>query len=98
MAQPQTFWPVECEEGEPDLLVCMSCLSEVFRRKVPMPDCPTCHGVSTYEAFTLDSIRDWGTEDLIAKAVAAQQEPLAAPPGPSADGAVDQGAESADRP
>jgi len=46
----------------------MSCLSEVFYRKVPMPDCPTCHGVSTYEAFTLEAIRDWGTEDLVAKA------------------------------
>lgn len=71
MEHGQSFWRVECEEGEPDLLVCMSCLNEVFRRKVPMPDCPTCHGVSTYEAFTLESIRDWGTEELIAKAVNA---------------------------
>jgi len=39
-----------------------------------MPDCPTCQGVSTYEAFTLEAIRDWGTEDLIAKAGVAQQE------------------------
>ncbi|HJU03802.1 MAG TPA: hypothetical protein VJ692_01530 [Nitrospiraceae bacterium] len=68
MGQEQTFWKVECEEGEPDLLVCMSCLNEVFLRKVPMPDCPTCHGVSTYEAFSLESIRDWGTEELIEKA------------------------------
>jgi hypothetical protein len=52
----------------------MSCLGEVFYRKVPMPDCPSCHGVSTYEGFTLDAIRDWGTEELIAKAVAAQQQ------------------------
>ena len=70
MSKPQTFWPVECEAGEPDLLVCMSCLSEVYKRKVPMPDCPTCHGVSTYEAFTLEAIRDWGTEQLIEKALA----------------------------
>jgi hypothetical protein len=45
-----------------------------------MPDCPTCHGVSTYEAFTIEAIRDWGTEELIAKASAAEQaapvEPL----------------------
>jgi hypothetical protein len=74
MSRELTFWRVECGEGEPDLLVCMSCLTEVFRCKVPMPDCPTCHGVSTYEAFTLESIRDWGTEDLIAKAEAAQAE------------------------
>lgn len=74
MEREQTFWPVECEEGEPDLLVCMSCLNEVFRRKVPVPDCPTCHGVSTYEAFTFDSIRDWGTEELIAKATTAGAE------------------------
>jgi len=51
----------------------MSCLSEVFYRKVPMPDCPSCHGVSTYEAFSLEAIRDWGTEDLISKAVAGEQ-------------------------
>lgn len=37
-----------------------------------MPDCPSCHGVSTYEGFTLEAIRDWGTEELIAKAIAAQ--------------------------
>ncbi len=71
MEREQTFWPVESEKGDPDLWVCMSCLNEVFRRKVPMPDCPACHGVSTYEAFTLDSIRDWGTNELIAKAATA---------------------------
>jgi len=74
MSHEQLFWPVECEEGEPDLLVCMSCLGEAFRRKVPMPDCPTCHGISTYEAFTLQAIRDWGTEELIAKAEKAHAE------------------------
>jgi hypothetical protein len=52
----------------------MSCLSEVYKRKIPVPDCPTCHGVSTYEAFTLEAIRDWGTEELIAKAVRAAEE------------------------
>jgi len=57
----------------------MSCLSEVFYRKVPMPDCPSCHGVSTYEAFSLEAIRDWGTEDLISKAVAGEQAAEAAP-------------------
>jgi hypothetical protein len=54
-----------------------------------MPDCPTCHGVSTYEAFTLEAIRDWGTEDLVAKADLAQQaanlEPASAAPVHSAD-------------
>ena len=74
MSERQTFWPVECEAGEPDLLVCMSCLNEVFKRKVPIPDCPACHGVSTYEAFTLEAIRDWGTEPLIEKAVRANAE------------------------
>jgi hypothetical protein len=57
----------------------MSCLGEVFYRKVPMPDCPSCHGVSTYEGFTLEAIRDWGTEELITKAVAAQQAAAAQP-------------------
>ena len=42
-----------------------------------MPACPTCHGVSTYEAFTLAAVQDWGTDELIAKAVAAQQESAA---------------------
>lgn len=98
MSPSQTFWSVECEEGEPDLLVCLSCLNEVYRRKVPMPDCPTCHGVSTYEAFTLDSIRDWGTEELIAKAEAAQQEPVAAPAVANADWIGELASEPEDRP
>ena len=72
MASPQLFWPVSHRDD--DFWVCMSCLGEVFYRKVPMPDCPSCHGVSTYEGFSLDAIRDWGTEELIAKAVAAKQE------------------------
>ena len=71
MASTQSFWPVAHRAD--DFWVCMSCLTEVFYRKVPMPDCPSCHGVSTYEGFTLDAIRDWGTEELIAKAVAAQE-------------------------
>jgi hypothetical protein len=75
MSTKQAFWNVSAKDGEPDLWVCMSCLNEVFYRKVPMPDCPTCHGVSTYEAFTVDAVRDWGTEELIAKAQAAQQTP-----------------------
>jgi hypothetical protein len=50
----------------------MSCLNEAFYQKVPMPNCPTCHGVSTYEAFSMAAVQDWGTEELIAKAVAAQ--------------------------
>lgn len=72
MGTKQAFWSVPAKDGEPDLWVCMSCLSEAFCRKVPMPDCPTCHGVSTYEAFTLAAVQDWGTEELIAKATAAQ--------------------------
>ncbi len=83
MSATQSFWAVPQREGEPPFWVCMSCLGEVFYRKVPMPDCPACHGVSTYEAFGLDAIRDWGTEDLIAKATAAEQtaavEPAPAP-------------------
>jgi hypothetical protein len=90
MAQEQTFWTVDCEEGDPEFLVCMSCLSEVFLRKVPMPDCPSCHGVSTYEAFSLESIRDWGTDDLIAKAEAAKaDEPVVQP-----DSNIESGIES----
>jgi hypothetical protein len=75
MSAKQAFWDVSMKQGEPDLWVCMSCLNEVFFRKVPMPDCPTCHGVSTYEAFTFEAVRDWGTEELITKAQAAQQKP-----------------------
>jgi len=78
MTSPQTFWPVSHRDD--DFWVCMSCLGEVYYRKVPMPDCPSCHGVSTYEGFTLEAIRDWGTDDLIAKAVAAQQAATAGQP------------------
>lgn len=87
MGLKQAFWSVPAKTGEPDLWVCMSCLNEAFCRKVPMPDCPTCHGVSTYEAFSLAAVQDWGTEELITKAVAAQRadealrtEAKAAPP------------------
>jgi hypothetical protein len=73
MSDTQSFWPVPHRDGEPAFWVCMSCLSEVFHGKVPMPDCPSCHGVSTYEAFTIEAISDWGTDELIAKANAAQQ-------------------------
>jgi hypothetical protein len=82
MASTQSFWPVPQREGTGDFWVCMSCLNEVFFRKVPMPDCPSCHGVSTYEGFTLDAVRDWGTEELIAKAATAQQAAEAAPSAP----------------
>jgi hypothetical protein len=73
MSETQSFWSVPHGEGEPAFWVCMSCLSEVFYRKVPMPDCPNCHEVSTYEAFTIEAVSDWGTEELISKAHAAQQ-------------------------
>jgi hypothetical protein len=89
MSAIQSFWSVPQRDEEPPFWMCMSCLSEVFYRKVPMPDCPTCHGVSTYEAFTLEAIRDWGTVDLVAKADLAQQaanlEPASAAPAHSAD-------------
>ncbi len=71
MATAQTFWQVPVNPGDPDLWVCLSCLREVYWRKVPRPACPSCQGVSTYEAFTLDAVKDWGTEELIAKAQAA---------------------------
>lgn len=83
MENELTYWTVDSTEGEPDLWVCMSCLGEVYRKKVPVPDCPTCHEVSSYEAFTLDSIRDWGTEDLIAKAAATMEEVTSSSPSTS---------------
>ena len=79
MSETQSFWPVASREGEPAFWVCMSCLSEVFYRKVPMPNCPNCQGVSTYEAFGIEAISDWGTEDLITKAHAAQQAAASEP-------------------
>lgn len=78
MDSMQSFWPVSHRAD--DFWVCMSCLTEVFYRKVPMPECPSCHGVSTYEGFTLEAIRDWGTEELIGKAVAAQDAAMVAQP------------------
>ncbi len=52
----------------------MSCLNEVYRSKIPT-GCPTCEAVSAFEAFTLDAIKDWGTDDLITKAHLAYNEP-----------------------
>lgn len=68
MLESQTFWPVESEQGAPDLFVCMECLDEVFRSKVPIQGCPGCGAVSAFEPFTLESIQEWGSEELIAKA------------------------------
>ena len=68
MRESQTFWAVESEQGAPDLFVCMDCLDEVFRSKVPIQGCPGCGAVSAFEPFTLESIQEWGTEELIAKA------------------------------
>ena len=70
MTETQTFWPVECAEGDPDFFVCMNCLNDVYRRKVPR-ECSSCGATSTFESFTFDSIQDWGTEELIAKAQSA---------------------------
>ena len=87
MASTQSFWPVSHRDD--DFWVCMSCLGEVYYRKVPMPDCPSCHGVSTYEGFTLDAVRDWGTEELVAKAVAAAQAAASAEPSVEATAPVE---------
>ena len=61
---------MECEQGEPDLFVCMACLNEVYRSRVPTEGCPECSALSSFEAFNLESIQEWGTEELIQKAQA----------------------------
>ncbi|MCH7616172.1 MAG: hypothetical protein IH978_10635 [Nitrospinae bacterium] len=73
MSEMQTFWAVECAEGDPDFFVCMDCLNEVYRRKIPT-ECHGCGAISSFEPFALDSINDWGTEELIAKAQHASSE------------------------
>jgi len=77
MTESQSFWPVECEQGEPDLFVCLTCFDEVFRAKLPVEGCPSCGAVAAFEPFTLDAIREWGTESLIQK---AEQLPASSPP------------------
>ena len=72
MNQSLSFWPVECSEGDPDLYVCLTCLDEVFRAKIPVEGCPGCGAIATFEPFDLAAIKDWGTEELIRK---AEQEP-----------------------
>jgi len=82
MTEPQSFWPVECEQGEPDLFVCLTCFDEVFRAKLPVEGCPSCGAVAAFEPFNLEAIREWGTESLIRK---AEQLPASSPssqPGP----------------
>ena len=68
MNQSLSFWPVECQEGEPDLFVCLTCLDEVFQAKVPVEGCPGCGAIGAFEPFNLAAIKDWGTEELIRKA------------------------------
>ncbi|WP_447969437.1 hypothetical protein [Nitrospira sp. M1] len=71
MSESSAYWSVECSPGEPDLFVCMECLEEVFRAKVPIQGCPGCGAVSTFEPFAFESLEEWGTPELIAKAQAA---------------------------
>ena len=73
MIETQTFWAIECAEGDPDFFVCMNCLNDVYRRKVPRK-CSSCGATSTFESFTFDSIKNWGTEELIAKAQNASSD------------------------
>jgi len=79
MTENQMFWVVDCAEGDPDFFVCMACLNDVYRGKVPR-ECPHCHAISSFEPFTLDSIKDCGTEELIAKAQRASSEDSPASP------------------
>ncbi len=79
MAETRIFWAVECAEGEPEFFVCMSCMNEVYRCKVPSA-CPTCNAISTFEAFTLAGIHDWGSEGLVAKAEQASRDQPVRPP------------------
>ncbi len=77
MTESLSFWPIECQEGEPDLFVCLTCLLEVFQAKVPVEGCPGCGAIGAFEPFKLEAIKDWGTEDLIRK---AQQEQSSSAP------------------
>lgn len=77
MALEQDFWKRASEERGQDFWVCMSCLNEVFWRKIPKPDCPTCHGYSTYESFTFQKIQEWGTEELIESASKVRAQAIA---------------------
>ncbi len=77
--QTPEFWSVKCQGNEPDFFVCMTCLYEVFWRKIPCPDCPTCHRVATYERFTYQEIqrlKDGESLELIEKAQEAMKEKL----------------------
>ena len=77
MSDSSAYWSIECPPGEPDLFVCMACMDEVFRAKVPIQGCPGCGAVSTFEAFTLESLQEWGTEELISKAQETGAQPQA---------------------
>ncbi len=80
MSDSSSYWDIECPIGDPDLFVCMACLEEVFRAKVPIQGCPGCGAVSTFEAFTLDSLQAWGTDELIQKARATGAQPQSTTP------------------
>ena len=88
MTESLSFWPIECQEGEPNLFVCLTCLDEVFRAKVPVEGCPGCGAIGEFEPFKLEAIKDWGTENLIRK---AEQDPSTSAPAqdPSADNPVE---------
>ena len=90
MSDSSSYWSIDCASGDPELFVCMACLEEVFRAKVPIQGCPGCGAVSAFEPFTFESLQAWGTEDLIKKAQATGAQPQTSSPSagstPNADG------------
>jgi hypothetical protein len=64
--KPQQFWAVEAGT----LYVCMNCLDQVYWKHIPRPNCPRCHAVSSYEAFQLEQVQDWGFTSLVKEAEA----------------------------
>ncbi len=77
------YWAVDCQPGDPDLFVCMSCIDEVFHARVPVEGCPGCGAIGAFEPFTVEAIRDWGTEGLIQKA--ERLSPPSVLPNPDSD-------------
>ena len=79
MGSKQAFGLCLPKTGSRDLWVCMSCLSGgVLPEGSHAGLSDLSRGLSTYEAFALSLVQDWGTEELIAKAVTAQQAEEAA--------------------
>ena len=70
MSNNGKFWEME----RASLFVYTSCYEQVYWKKIP-PKCPQCGAFSMYDHFDLNQTKEWGSPELIEKAVLILHDP-----------------------